>query len=326
MNLFNLEYDVTLEEILKSVSEEQIFSYYMNIDVNFKKKYTNPFRDDTHPNCFFKVSKSGILYFVDYGYPDNSYLNAVEVVMMRYGCSYRKALSHIKTDLLCNFAANSKQIIQKTVINKEAFNTSSTEIKISLTKFKQSDVDYWESFGVTKETLKRYNVRKVDKVWINDRLWYLYNDLDPCYRYKEKNRFKLYRPLATKKNKFRSNLYGGILEGYTQLPDSGNTLIITKSSKDVMTLASLGFNAVAVRSESTPLSENAYNILKERFKKIFLWFDPDNAGVAGASKMSEKYNLPMFTHDISFGKDASDIYKNKGKTFLVKLIKDQLKK
>ena len=326
MNLFNLEYDITLEEILKNVTEEQIFSYYMNIDVNFKKKYINPFRKDSHPNCFFKVSKGGNLYFVDYGFPEQPYLSAVDVVMMRYGCNYKRALSHIKTDLMCNFAANSKQIIQKTVITKEAFNTSSTEIKISLTKFKQSDIDYWESFGVTKETLKRYNVRKVDKVWINDRLWYLYSDLDPCYRYKEKNRFKLYRPLGTKKNKFRSNLYGGILEGYTQLPDLGNTLIITKSSKDVMTLASLGFNAVAVRSESTPLSENAYNLLKERFKKIFLWFDPDNAGVAGASKMSEKYNLPMFTHDISFGKDASDIYKNKGKTFLVKLIKDQLKK
>mgnify|MGYP003645670435 CR=1 FL=1 len=112
-----------------------------------------------------------------------------------------------------------------------------------------------------------------------------------------------------------------ILEGYTQLPLRGTKLVITKGLKDVMTLHSAGINAVAVRSENTPISENAYEILKSRFDKLYLWFDADDAGINGARKMSERYNIPFLQHDASLGKDPSDIYRDHGKEKFIQLCK-----
>ena len=151
---------------------------------------------------------------------------------------------------------------------------------------------------------------------------YVKNNDDPCYRYKEKDKFKLYRPLAKKKElKFRTNFFGGILEGYEQLPHRGKLLIVTKSRKDVMTLHSLGYNAVSVRSENTPMSENAFELLKHRFEQIILWFDPDSAGIQGASKMQKLYGLPLFNYDGKYGKDPSDIYRDNGVNKLIEICK-----
>jgi DNA primase len=89
-----------------------------------------------------------------------------------------------------------------------------------------------------------------------------------------------------------------------------------------MTLHSLGINAVAVRSENTPVSENAFNLLKNRFDKIIVWFDADEAGIIGAHKLSTMYNLPVIYHNKELGKDPSEIYRNFGKEIILKIIKE----
>jgi len=329
MKLENLKSHITLESLLRVFKEEEIFEYYLNIPVQFNKKYKNPLRPDSSAGCFFNKSPRGNIVFVDFANTERTHLNVVDIVKIMYNLEYLEALHKIRRDLGKNknisfipefdpFSIKDK--------NTKYVPTPNADIKIALTKFIDRDYNYWQQFNITPDILNFYDVRRASKVWINGNLWYLYNKTDLCYRYKEKERFKIYRPLGKRANKFRSNLYGGILEGYNQLPEEGSMLIITKSLKDVMTLHSLGYNAVAVRSESTPISDNAYNLLKNRFDDIFLWFDPDSAGIYGSFKMSEKYDLPRFQHNIEYGKDPSDIVKNKGKEFLVELIKQQLEK
>jgi DNA primase len=86
-----------------------------------------------------------------------------------------------------------------------------------------------------------------------------------------------------------------------------------------MTLHSIGVNAVAVRSETTPISENAYELLRARFDSIYVWFDADRAGIEGAQKISEMYDIPVLYHHASLGKDISDIYKEHGKEKLIEI-------
>jgi DNA primase len=86
-----------------------------------------------------------------------------------------------------------------------------------------------------------------------------------------------------------------------------------------MTLHSIGVNAVAVRSETTPISENAYELLKARFDTMYVWFDADRAGEEGAKKISETYGIPVLYHHGSLGKDISDIYKNHGREKLIEI-------
>ena len=92
------------------------------------------------------------------------------------------------------------------------------------------------------------------RAWINDSFFHEYSKYDPIYRYREKgNRIKLYRPFANKWFKWRTNMSGGILEGWDELPETGNMVIITSSKKDVMSLYAAGFTAIATRSESSLL-------------------------------------------------------------------------
>ena len=242
---------------------------------------------------------------------------------MRTGYEYPDILYKIESDFqLKNFSLEDRLGLKieidslKTVKPTEVKPAS---IKVKLTKFNQKDLEYWSQFGVTEKILKFYDVRRVEKAWIAENIWYINNDFDPCYRYKEKDKFKLYRPYADKRVKFRTNFFGGMLEGYTQLPHKGSILIITKGTKDVMTLHSIGVNAVAVRSETTPISENAYELLRARFDSIYVWFDADRAGIEGAQKISEMYDIPVLYHHASLGKDISDIYKEHGKEKLIEI-------
>jgi hypothetical protein len=299
--------------------------YYLNLSIVLGKRYINPFRDDSNPGCFFKWTRQGNLYFVDYA-TEKVYYNSIDIAMLITGYKYPDILYKIESD----FNLSSLNLSDKERLKAETKNTVIPEvnpavIKVKLTKFTAQDIQYWNQFGINTSILKFYNIRRIEKAWINNELWYVNNEDDPCYRYKEKDKFKLYRPLTRKKQlKFRTNFFGGILEGYTQLPHKGQLLIITKGLKDVMTLHALGYNAVAVRSENTPMSDNAYELLKSRFEKLVLWFDPDEAGVGGAKKMSEKFNIPFFAYNGEFGKDPSDIYRDHGPEKVLELCK-QLK-
>lgn len=321
MNLEDIETSVSISMLYKIIGQERIMSYYFKQDISLTKRYRNPFRDDSTPGCFFKWSKNGNLYFMDYATAQVGY-SPLDIAMLVTGYEFPDILYKIESDFQLknlNLSDRNKLILEaKEIIVPEV---KPAIIKVKVTPFLKADLQYWEQFGITKTILDYYDVRKVDRAWINDDLWYINNSFDPCYRYKEKDRFKLYRPFADKRVKFRTNYFGGILEGYTQLPTKGSNLVITKGSKDVMTLHSLGINAVAVRSENTPMSENAYEILKHRFENLYLWFDADEAGFNGAKKMSEKFNIPFLQHDGELGKDPSDVYKNHGKEKLLEICK-----
>jgi len=322
MDLTSIEIRPNVQTLYKLVGQETLMSFYFGEKIDLRNKYKNPFRSDKHATCFFKWSQGGNLYFIDYA-TEKIHYNCIDIAQMRTGYEYPDILYKIESDFqLKNFSLEDRLGLKieidslKTVKPAEVKPAS---IKVKLTKFNQKDLEYWSQFGVTEKILKFYDVRKVDKAWIAENIWYINNDFDPCYRYKEKDKFKLYRPYADKKVKFRTNFFGGMLEGYTQLPHKGSILIITKGTKDVMTLHSIGVNAVAVRSETTPISENAYELLRARFDSIYVWFDADRAGIEGAKKISEMYDIPVLYHHASLGKDISDIYKEHGKEKLIEI-------
>jgi hypothetical protein len=321
MNLKELEIRPTVQKIYDLLGQERIMSFYFNDNVVMGKSYLNPFRDDSNPSCKFYWTKKGNLYFCDFATEQVVY-SPIDVACMRTGYTFPDILYKIEADfhLTSLNLEDKKQLEEETKLFKVPEIKPAT-IKVRVTKFKKSDLDYWAQFGITEDILKFYNIRRVDKAWISNTLWYVNTDNDPCYRYKEKDRFKLYRPFSKPATKWRTNFFGGILEGYTQLPHRGQTLIITKGLKDVMTFQSLGVNATAVRSENTPVSENAFNLLKNRFENIYVWFDADEAGIIGANKIAKKYGIPSINHDKKLGKDPSEILKNHGKEKLIELIK-----
>jgi DNA primase len=144
------------------------------------------------------------------------------------------------------------------------------------------------------------------------------------YAYKVYDKFKIYRPLASKYTKWRTNLTNRHVQGLAELPqEGGNLLIITKSLKDVMCLYEMGFNAVAASSETTFIPDDIMKSLRSKWKHIVIIYDRDAAGMQNARKYSKRFKLDaIFVHKKFKAKDVSDAVKANG----FSIVKDWLTK
>lgn len=52
--------------VVGNLTQEQILSYYLGIEMKLGVLYKNPLRDDKHPSASFYYSDNGILFFHDF--------------------------------------------------------------------------------------------------------------------------------------------------------------------------------------------------------------------------------------------------------------------
>lgn len=296
------EFDVTLDNILSKVTEYDIYSAYIG---NFKVGmiYNSPFRKDKNPSfgCYYsRTSKQ--LMFKDHGTGECG--NVIKFVSLITGLvNYNDILNDIVKKLKIT---NSTQLVS----SKQYIPPTETVIGIVRQDFTPTDINYWAQFNISTDTLKKFNVSSIKYYLCNGIIKGIYKDNNPMYAYKVYNNFKIYRPLADKYTKWRNNLTENDIQGFKQLPKSGDILIITKSMKDVMCLYEMGIPAISPSSESTFIPEKALNQLKKRFKRIIILFDRDVAGVRYLRKMSLKTGLEgILVHKKFKAKDVSDAIK-----------------
>ena len=141
-------------------------------------------------------------------------------------------------------------------------------------------------------------------------------------RKEDKVTLKIYQPFS-KLYKWSNKNDGSVVGLWTKIPESGKRLVICSSLKDALCLwANTKIPAVYVQSETTGMSDTAQQVLKSRYKKIFVCFDNDAPGLKDAENFSaltgfQNVVLPLFDG----GKDISDFYKIKGKDEFIKTIK-----
>lgn len=294
--------DITLDYILSKVSEYDIYAHYLG---QFKVGaiYNSPFRKDKNPSFGIYYSKrTKQLLFKDHGTGECG--NVVKFVSLYTGLTnYNDILKDIVKQL--NITTDTKLDSSKQYIP-----SSETVIGIVRQKFTPTDINYWSQFNISEKTLKKFNVNSIKYYLCNGIVKGIYKEDNPMYAYKVYNNFKIYRPLADKYTKWRNNLTEYDIQGYAQLPSKGDTLIITKSMKDVMCLYEMGIPAISPSSESTFIPNDILEGLKKRFKRIIILFDRDNAGVKYLRKMSLKTGLEgLLVHKKFKAKDISDAIK-----------------
>jgi hypothetical protein len=310
MDITQLNSFMSLSEVVEYYGQESIMEYYFGASIVLNKPHCNPFRRDTSPDCYFHYTKTGKLIFKDFAYGS---MDCLDVASKRTGVSGVDLIVKIQedfskfTDLTCPHPQMSFEKAVKEI--------NETAIGCRFEPMTQKDFDYWNSYGITKESLEKYLVKKVSRAQINGRDWYLKNNIDVCYQYINEGKVKLYRPFASKLKKFRNNYNETILPGYEYLPQKGKSLFITKAEKDMMTLDSLGKTAICLRSETSwDLPKDKIESLKQRFERIYVWLDADRTGKQSTEKITSTYDFIGLEHDYALGKDLSDIYKNHGKT------------
>ena len=312
-----ITFTMSLKDLLEKVSDYDIYSYYLG-PIKPKKLINSPLRpDDKIPSFAIFPSKTGGLLFKDHGTGESG--NAVKFMKLYANIQTREELERELLKIVRR--VNPTQTARKPV--RMAENESETLIGIVRQPFTDIDRQYWGQFGIPLKTLKKFNVFSIKYFLCNNTVRGIYKNDSPMYAYKVFDKFKIYRPLASKYTKWRTNLTVEHVQGLEQLPEFGNLLIITKSLKDVMCLHEMGFSAIASSSETTFIPENILNNLKERWKKIIILYDRDAAGMKNARQYSKQYGLDaMFVHKKFKAKDISDAVKSAG--FLA--VKDWLTK
>lgn len=286
---------ITREDILKHVTQEDIFAFYLGEDVSSLGVFHSPLRDDNIPSfaLYFHRINRNILMFKDFATGDCG--DFVVLVMKMFDLPYGDAMKKVAFDLgLSNFdVIASKQMVNYTRIVER----NKIELGVKFRPWMVRDKIFWSSFGIKKSTLEKFNVKPIDYIFYNESgvkaHQYAYGYLE----FKdEKVSYKIYQPLEIKIKKWINNADSTVHQGYTQLPKSGDLLIITKSLKDVMSIHDcLQISAIGLQSESIMMKDSVMDEYKQRFKKVICLFDNDKPGEALAKKFVEKYNIPYIS-------------------------------
>jgi hypothetical protein len=328
---FKINDNITKDFIFKNLSEEEIFCYYLGIDKITKKLICSRVRSDKNPTCGFYRNSKGTLCLHDFA--TGEYDNCISLVMKLHDVSYHQALRVIANDFnLVNIPNLDKNPGVKRQVEKY-IDEGMSKIQIEMKEFSQQELDWWSSFGISKETLNKFRVFSCKSVFLNDSLFSIIKYPQMAFGYyggklDGNELWRIYYPLNKEKGiRFLTNWPGKKIQGFEMLPKKGNLLVITKSMKDCMLLYEFGIPAIAPCSENLFISDSVLEQLKKRFKYIVVFYDCDLAGISNMNKIKRNHPELIYTWiPKQYGlKDISDFYKYNGKQKTLNLITQFIK-
>lgn len=321
--MYGIPKELTIETILKKVSEWDLWRYYLP-GAKLGGSFNSPLRKDSTPSASLFVARNGSILLKDFKIGT---FNIWQYLQAVYSLTFVESLLTVNNDF--NLGLVSKPTFSRPtmeifgiVTNEKAEAKEVASIKIKKRAWSDIDRKYWGSIGLSTTFLDSRKVVPLDNYWINDVLLYWNNKYNPAYSYEFGNSIrKIYSPLASK-YKFLTNAGEHIIQGEEFLQPS-DTLIITKSYKDVLVLASLGYEAVAPQSESTSISDEFITNAKQKYQNIYLLYDNDETGIKYSDKVCTEYSLiPIFVPQPV--KDISDYRQLHGEDLTRKLLKTML--
>ena len=222
---------ITRDFILSKLNQETIMEHYTGLNVNNKKLMLSPFRSDNHVTVAFYKSKSGVLYLHDFA--TNEHINCFNVVMRLYDCNYYRALEIIAQDF--GLVKGTTPKVSNFKIVSELKETETSKIQVQIKDYTKEELEWWNQFGISLKLLKKYHVFSLQHVFLNGELKFSSSSKNPIYGYyfgKDKNGnelWKIYFPFNKESGiRFINNLSRKKLQGYKQLDETGDILVITK--------------------------------------------------------------------------------------------------
>ena len=313
---------ISISELFEKYSEVQILTTVFPEINNIPCKISSPFRRDSNPSFSIYLDNDNHIRFKDFG-ENETKGGLLDLLCKKWNCSFYQVFDKIletmqKQEKGSDVTIKPKQI--KIMTRKES--SELTKIQVAVRPWQQYDLDYWQSYGITKPWLKYAEiypishkiVTKKDKetgktskyIFPADQLAYVYVER------KEGNlSLKIYQPYNTNGFKWCSRMDASVISLWTKVPEYGDRIAICSSVKDALCLsANIHIPAVAPQGEGYNISNTAVNELKRRYEKVFICFDTDEPGLKDAKNLSEKTGFPFIVPDLGTCKDISDFYKS----------------
>lgn len=305
-----------------------IFEYYSGCKKP-RKNFLNPEYHDTKPSCsfFFSAEKQTYLY-KDHGgdIAGDCFRFAAGCLGLDCRTQFRSVLEQINKDLVLCIDTENKDspfISKRKMPIAQHPTTSSmpTEQKEEPPKrfkfvekhFSLTELAYWKRYGIMPETLIKYDVVSLDSYEsIGEKGPYRYTSTQesPIFGYKGDRFIKIYRPKEKLRFQFGGKKPRPYCFGLHQLPFRGDMVFITGGEKDVLSLASHGFNAVCFNSETAEINADILDMLSMRFKHIFVLYDMDETGKRAMTKAEQelsKYEVMAVYLPLEGTKQSKDI-------------------
>lgn len=322
---------ITKELLMRYISDYEIYSMYMTFPEGtiISRNMKSPLRDDENPSFGFFIGENNEICFKDFliGAGD-----CIKFVMLKFGLNYFEALSKIAIDANLDKYFIIKNTFKTNVAtnsfnsDREDFIKKINSIKIGKTSTKWSILHYsfWNQFGITKPTLDKYNVEPISHIHVGKDRKIIKTELHTyCFNeYKDGiNSFKIYQPYNID-YKWLNNHDDSVWQGWEQLPEKGETLIITKSLKDVMAIYDVnGIPSVSLQSETIKPKQHIIDELHRRFANIYILYDNDynkevNWGREFSKKLAKEFGfIHIEIEEKLKSKDFSDLVKNHSEEF-----------
>lgn len=317
---------LTTDNILQFISEEQIFRKYISKNFQIGEIFCAEYREDKSPSfgVFWSSSKNKLM-FNDLGKKESG--DCFKYVQLALKCDFFQALHQINKDFNLGLGGgNYKPDLIKTYqkVDKIAYLKERKKISIIKQDYTQRDIEYWGDYGISVETLKKYNVFSCQCFSIDGEVKRCYVDNYPIYAYffPRTGNYKIYIPHEQDVFKWATNANNDWdVMGYDQLPKEGDLIYITKSMKDCMVLYELGITSVATHGEGQSFNPDFLRHIRKRFKRVIVFYDQDTAGRICGAKMASEFNLEEFyIPEREKCKDISDFVQQRGKTEGLKLM------
>jgi hypothetical protein len=312
------------ESILEAVDEYLLYCFYLGYEPELRIPYESPIREEGDPDVRASFSLfNNTVGICEYRWKDSGRGITGDIFtlvkLLTGASSLIDTYGIIRRQMELGFGEEQQKEGTKLVYPRRPEAKGSCTIKVTSRAFTQEAIDFWLSFGISLKTLERYNVTQVRCMWFREEQKNAIYPRGLCFAYRIIEKYKIYQPFD-KMFKFCNNYTEEYIEGLLQLPYKSDTLIITKSLKDVMLLHELGYEAVSPRSESTLVHKNTLAYLESKYSKIVILFDND------MRHRGDEYTYPKVYVPLESGtKDLSDYRKKYGHDKTVQLIKQLLK-
>lgn len=312
-----------------------IFRAYLP-NVTSRKNFSSPFYDDRKASCTIYQDHSGVWRYKDFGNGGSggdAFWFVGELFGYNLSSQFPKILAQIVQDLNLPLDITTQESLAKAPVRPQVSAPSSDQpvsqpsmtdkYSVQSQPFTETDLEFWGKYGISQETLERYGVSSLASFSSYSRkgkpYQLHYKSTEPMYCYQLGDSVKIYRPNS--KVRF---LNAGVrsrdhIFGYAQLPSKGEYVLLTGGEKDVLSLASHGFSAFCLNSETSHLPQTLLQGLSDRFDAVGVLYDMDETGIRQSQKIIEDNpDIPnLFRVDLPLSgskseKDVSDFFSQGG--------------
>lgn len=303
----------TLDDVLRVASEAQIVSYYLGIQ-KVPCIINSPLRQDRHPSFGLYSPNGTEINYIDFSTRDSGTI--FTLLKNMWNLDYPEVFKRICQDF-SKFNSKATVIKSSKCDVTSQGSSSNIDMKCKVREWKDYDLEYWASYGITLPWLKYANVYPIShKIIVKDGKEFIFGADKYAYAYVEfkegKTTLKIYQPFNKRGFKWANKHDRSVISLWTKVPKTGDKIVVCSSLKDALCLwANTSIPAIAIQGEGYGISNTAINELKRRYKEVYILLDNDEAGLRDGEKLSASTGfINLVLPNINGAKDVSDLYKS----------------